>query len=127
MSVKAATSGAVLRSEMTPDTEARLISGTIPICLQSITNCGVLITCGAASGIDAAARAEQPGDANAPGTVRTARYLVDGIFGETEYFSPLPKSMKKACFGMGEEYRDIDHLLFTHRHLDHFHAGFVKS
>jgi L-ascorbate metabolism protein UlaG (beta-lactamase superfamily) len=74
--------------------------------LKSIGNCGVLITKGNSS---------------------KESILVDGIFGETPYFSPLPKEVKKACFGMGEEYRHIDHLIFTHRHQDHFHAGFVKA
>ncbi len=75
--------------------------------LKSVGNCGVLIT-----------PEEDP---------ETESVLVDGIFGETPYFSPLPKEVKKACFGMGDAYRDIGHLIFTHRHQDHFHAGFLKS
>ena len=75
--------------------------------LKSVGNCGVLIT-----------PEEDP---------ETESVLVDGIFGETPYFSPLPKEVKKACFGMGDDYRDIRYLIFTHRHQDHFHAGFLKS
>ena len=75
--------------------------------LKSIGNCGVLIT------------AEDRDDAES--------ILVDGIFGDTPYFSPIPKEVKKACFGMGDAYRNIDHLVFTHRHQDHFYAGFVKA
>lgn len=55
------------------------------------------------------------------------KILVDGIFGKTAYFSSLPADIKKACFGMGEKYRDIDYLLFTHRHEDHFYSGMVNA
>ena len=51
-----------------------LMSQSDQIKLKSIGNCGVLITKGNSS---------------------KESILVDGIFGETPYFSPLPKEVKR--------------------------------
>ncbi len=74
------------------------------VSLEWIANCGILVTLS-----------------------ENTRILIDGIFGPTPYFSPLPKTMKKAVFGMGEAYRNIEYLLFTHRHEDHFDAGMSNA
>ena len=53
--------------------------------------------------------------------------LLDAIYGENQYFSPPQKEIKKAVFGLTSRYRNVEHVLFTHRHTDHFHAPFVDE
>ncbi len=60
-------------------------------------------------------------------TYAGARILIDGIFTGGQYFSQLPREMKKAVFGMESVYRDIEYFLFTHRHLDHFSLEYMKE
>lgn len=55
------------------------------------------------------------------------RILIDGIYGRNRYFSPPQKEMQKAVFGMSSVYRDIDFLLYTHRHTDHFDAAYADE
>ena len=55
------------------------------------------------------------------------RLLVDGIYGENRYFSPPRREIQKAVFGMESAYRDVDALLFTHRHTDHFDAAHTDA
>lgn len=50
------------------------------------------------------------------------RILLDGIYGQNRYFSPPQRSVQKAVFGMESPYRNVEYLLFTHRHVDHFDA-----
>lgn len=58
---------------------------------------------------------------------RGINILIDGIFTGGAHFSPLPREMKKAVFGMASAYRDIEYLLFTHRHIDHFSLEYLKE
>ena len=53
------------------------------------------------------------------------RLLVDGLYSETEYFSPPLQEMRGAREGENSPYRDIDYLIFTHRHRDHFSAEYT--
>ena len=55
------------------------------------------------------------------------RVLVDGIYGKNRFFSPPLKEVQRAVFGMDSPYRDVDFLLFTHRHTDHFDAAYTDE
>lgn len=55
------------------------------------------------------------------------RVLVDGIYGKNRFFSPPQKEMQKAVFGMESVYRNVDAVLVTHRHTDHFDAAYVDK
>lgn len=55
------------------------------------------------------------------------RILIDGIFTSGPYFSEMPQAMKKAVFSMDSPYKDVDYLIFTHRHMDHFSKEYVKE
>ena len=55
------------------------------------------------------------------------RFLVDGIYGKNRFFSPPQKEIQKAVFGMASFYRDVDAVLVTHRHTDHFDAAYVDE
>ena len=59
--------------------------------------------------------------------VGDCRLLIDGLYGNNPFFTPIRKEMKKAVFGMNSEYRDIDYLIFTHRHTDHFDAAYINE
>ena len=58
---------------------------------------------------------------------RDCRFLVDGIYGKNRFFTPPLKEVQKAVFGMNSPYRDVDYVLHTHRHTDHFNAGYVDE
>ncbi|MDD5921835.1 MAG: hypothetical protein PUC44_01455 [Eubacteriales bacterium] len=58
---------------------------------------------------------------------RGLSFLIDGIFGNNPYFTPPIKEIKKAVFGMNSPFRDVDFLLFTHRHTDHFSAVYADE
>lgn len=53
--------------------------------------------------------------------------MVDGIFGKTPYFTPPLKEVQLAVFGMNSPLRNVDYIFHTHRHTDHFHAGYVDA
>jgi len=55
------------------------------------------------------------------------RFLVDGIYGKNRFFSPPLKEVQKAVFGMNSPYRNVNYLLHTHRHTDHFCAAYVNE
>ena len=55
------------------------------------------------------------------------RILVDGIFGKNAYFSQPVKEMQKAVFGMQSRFQNIDCLVFTHRHSDHFSSSYLRK
>lgn len=57
----------------------------------------------------------------------SVRMLIDGIYGRNPHFTLPRKDMQKAVFGMNSSYRDIDYLLFTHRHTDHFDAAYTDE
>ena len=56
---------------------------------------------------------------------RGLRFLIDGIYGNNPYFTPPRKEIQKAVFGMNSPFRDVEFLLFTHRHTDHFDAAYT--
>lgn len=55
------------------------------------------------------------------------RFLVDGIYGKNRFFTPPLKEIQKAVFGMDSPYRDMDYVLHTHRHTDHFSAAYLDE
>ena len=55
------------------------------------------------------------------------RILVDAIYGKNRYFSPPQKEIQKAVFGLSSVYQNVDVLLVTHRHTDHFDAAYVDE
>lgn len=57
----------------------------------------------------------------------SVRILVDGIYGKNPHFTLPRKNIQKAVFGMNSVYRNIDYLLFTHRHTDHFDAAYTDE
>ena len=58
---------------------------------------------------------------------RGLRFLIDGIYGNNPYFTPPRKEIQKAVFGMNSPFRDVEFLLFTHRHTDHFSAVYADE
>lgn len=57
----------------------------------------------------------------------SVRILTDGIYGKNPHFTLPRKDVQKAVFGMNSVYRDVDYLLFTHRHTDHFDAAYTDE
>ena len=55
------------------------------------------------------------------------RLLVDGIYGKNRFFTQPLKEIQLAVFGMNSPYRDADYVIHTHRHVDHFNAGYVDE
>lgn len=53
--------------------------------------------------------------------------LIDGIFQKTKYFSSPVNEMQKAVKGMPSIYSNIDYLIFTHRHADHFSSKYLNE
>lgn len=53
----------------------------------------------------------------------SCRILLDGIHGRNPHFTLPRKEMRKAVFGMNSRFKDVDYLIFTHRHTDHFDAA----
>lgn len=74
-----------------------------PVTICLVANSGVLVRCGG------------------------LRLLVDGIYGKNRFFTPPVKEVQKAVFGMDSTYRNLDFLLFTHRHTDHFSAVYADE
>jgi L-ascorbate metabolism protein UlaG (beta-lactamase superfamily) len=60
-------------------------------------------------------------------TAGDSTILLDGIFGENSFFSQPVGEMQKAVFGMASKYKDIDYLIFTHRHIDHFSSMYLDE
>ena len=57
----------------------------------------------------------------------SCRVLVDGIHGRNPHFTLPRKEIRKAVFGMNSRFRDVDYLIFTHRHTDHFDAASIDE
>ena len=59
---------------------------------------------------------------------RGCRYLVDGIH-TNDYleFDGVPETLLGQMLCGGGELADIDYLLFTHEHIDHFSAGLTQT
>ncbi|SFL60746.1 MBL fold metallo-hydrolase [Pelosinus propionicus] len=53
--------------------------------------------------------------------------LVDGIFGESPFFSQPVSEIQKAVFGTTSKYKNINYLIFTHRHIDHFSSVYLDK
>jgi len=53
--------------------------------------------------------------------------LIDGIFGKNPFFSQPTDEIQKAILGTASKYRDIDYLIFTHRHIDHFSSVYLDE
>lgn len=49
-------------------------------------------------------------------------FLIDGIYGVNEFFRDRPAEILRAARGDGNRFRNIEFLLFSHRHQDHFDA-----
>lgn len=55
------------------------------------------------------------------------RLMIDGVFDKNPFFSPPDKEVQKAVFGMDSIYRNVDYLIHTHRHADHFCAKYINE
>ena len=53
--------------------------------------------------------------------------LIDGLYGVNEFFHDRPQLLLKAASGQTRSFRNIDNLLFTHRHQDHFDSQLVNA
>ena len=52
--------------------------------------------------------------------------LIDGLYGVNEFFHDRPQLLLKAASGQTRSFRNIENLLFTHRHQDHFDSQLVN-
>ncbi|WP_301860306.1 MBL fold metallo-hydrolase [uncultured Megasphaera sp.] len=53
--------------------------------------------------------------------------LIDSLYGGNQFFNQKPSEVSAAADGRGHDYRNVDVLLFTHRHEDHFSSCYVNS
>lgn len=53
--------------------------------------------------------------------------LIDSLYGGNKFFNQKPSEVSKAAVGKGHDFRNVDVLLFTHRHEDHFCSTYVNS
>lgn len=53
--------------------------------------------------------------------------LIDGLYGVNEFFHDRPHLLLEAAAKRTHYFRNIDNLLFTHRHQDHFDGALVNE
>lgn len=53
--------------------------------------------------------------------------LIDSLYGGNKFFNQKSSDVCEAVAGKGHEFRNVDVLLFTHRHEDHFSSTYVNS
>src|SRR5665647_607508 len=53
--------------------------------------------------------------------------LIDGIYGKNPCFTQPTKEMGKSVLGIKSKYTNVDYILFTHRHVDHFSGMFLEK
>ncbi len=59
---------------------------------------------------------------------RGIRFLIDGLYYDNEYgFSNIPEQLLKKIISGKDEFKDIDYLIFTHNHQDHFSAEYTME
>lgn len=56
------------------------------------------------------------------------RVLFDSLYGKSGHrFSPLPHFLEQELLEGRGEFSDIDYLVFSHNHADHFSAAYLKA
>jgi L-ascorbate metabolism protein UlaG (beta-lactamase superfamily) len=59
---------------------------------------------------------------------REIRFLIDGLYYDNGYgFSNIPKQLLKQMITGKDEFKNIDYLIFTHNHQDHFSAEYTME